>query len=187
LGPLVLASRSPQRRAILELLGVPFTVRVPDVAELTTGPPQEVAAHNARAKASSAAARDETVLGVDTLVTLGGRIFGKPSDEDTARETLRRLAGATHEVVSAVALLRGGELRCAVDRTAVTFRDLDEATIDWYLTSGEWRERAGAYAIQGRGGALVRRIDGDYLNVVGLPVGALLDLWPELLRDSQDS
>jgi septum formation protein len=180
--PLVLASRSPQRRAILETLGVAFRVDPVDLAERETGPPEEVALHNARAKAlAAAAAPDETVLGVDTLVATEERIWGKPADEAAARETLRRLAGATHRVVSAVALVRAGEVRSVLDVTGVTFRDLDEPTIDWYLSSGEWRGRAGGYAIQGRGGALVRRIEGDYLNVVGLPVAALLDLCPELL------
>jgi septum formation protein len=185
--PLVLASRSPQRRAILELLGVPFTVRVAGVDELAEGPPDAVALANARAKAEAVVrGPGETVLAVDTVVALDERIWGKPADEDAARQTLRRLAGATHQVVSGLALLRDGTWTTAVDTTAVTFRELDAAAVDWYVASGEWRERAGGYAIQGRGGALVRRIEGDYLNVVGLPVTVLLDVWPGLLH-SQDS
>jgi septum formation protein len=179
---LVLASRSPQRRAILEILGIDFVVRAVDVTENTEGEPPEVAIANARRKALAAAVDpSELVLGVDTVVALGDRIWGKPTDEDSARATLSALSGATHEVVSGIALLREGEARTAAETTRVTFRDLDERTIDWYVAAGEWRERAGGYAIQGRGGALVRRIDGDFLNVVGLPVGALLDLWPDLL------
>ena len=181
---LVLASRSPQRRHILETLGVPFTVRPVDVVEEQAGAPVAVASENALRKAVAGRAVDaEVVLGVDTLVAIGLDIWGKPPDEAAARETLRRLGGRTHEVVSGVALVdRDGVVRAATDTTRVTFRALDDATIEWYLRSGEWRERAGGYAIQGRGGALVERIEGDYLNVVGLPVGALLGLWPGLLR-----
>jgi septum formation protein len=180
---LVLASRSPQRRAILETLGVPFEVRPVEVVEEDDGVPLAVASENALRKALAGRARgDEVVLGVDTLVTVDLEIWGKPPDEAAARETLRRLAGCTHEVISGVALVdRDGEVRAATVTTRVTFRPMDELTLDWYLESGEWRERAGGYAIQGRGGALVDRIDGDYLNVVGLPVGTLLDLWPGLL------
>jgi septum formation protein len=180
---LVLASRSPQRRAILETLGVPFEVRAVDVVEEDEGVPVAVARENALRKAVAGKARgDEIVLGVDTLVAIGLEIWGKPPNEDAARETLRRLAGRTHDVVSGVALVdRDGAVRGATAVTKVTFRPLDEATVEWYLRSGEWEERAGGYAIQGRGGALVERIDGDYLNVVGLPVGTLLGLWPDLL------
>ena len=128
------------------------------------------------------AAAGEVVLGVDTLVALELEIWGKPPNEIAARETLRRLAGRTHEVISGVALVdQQGKVRAATATTQVTFRPMDDAMIDWYLASGEWRERAGGYAIQGRGGALVDRIVGDYLNVVGLPVGTLLELWPDLL------
>jgi septum formation protein len=182
-GRLVLASRSPQRRAILETLGVPFEVRPADVVEEAQGAPVAVASENAlREAVAGAAACDEVVLGVDTLVAIGLDIWGKPPDETAARDTLRRLQGRTHEVVSGVALVGSdGVVRAATATTRVTFRPMDEPTLDWYLASGEWRERAGGYAIQGRGGALVERIEGDYLNVVGLPVGTLLDLWPELL------
>jgi septum formation protein len=180
---LVLASRSPQRRAILDQLGVPFTVRVTDIDERGEGEPHAIAGANARAKALAAAARErETVLAVDTLVTLDGELWGKPVGPEAARHTLERLGGRTHEVVSGLALARpDDDLQVATAATAVTFRPLDDALLDWYVATGEWRERAGGYAIQGRGAALVRRVDGDYLNVVGLPVATLLDLWPGLL------
>jgi septum formation protein len=180
---LILASRSPQRRAILETLGVPFEARPVDVVEEDEGVPVAVAGENALRKAVAGKARgDEIVLGVDTVVAIGLEIWGKPPDEDAARETLRRLAGRTHDVVSGVALVdRDGAVRAATAVTKVTFRSLDDAMVEWYLRSGEWEERAGGYAIQGRGGALVERIEGDYLNVVGLPVGTLLGLWPDLL------
>jgi len=172
---LVLASRSPQRRAILESLGVAFEVRPVDVLEEDEGAPVAVAAENALRKALAGKARpEEVVLGVDTIVVTGLEIWGKPPNEEAARETLRRLAGRTHRVISGVALVdEGGAVRADEAVTEVTFRTLDDAMIEWYLGSGEWDGRAGGYAIQGRGGALVERIDGDYLNVVGLP-GALL-------------
>ena len=180
---LVLASRSPQRRGILETLGVPFEVRPVDVVEQQRGEPVAVALENARIKAVAAhGGPGEVVLGVDTLVATGDRIWGKPRDEAAARETLRALRGRTHDVVSGVALVgEDGAVTAQTAVTRVTFRALDDAMIEWYLRSGEWVQRAGGYAIQGRGGALVERIDGDYLNVVGLPVGTLLDLWPDLL------
>jgi len=205
---LILASRSPQRRAILEQLGIPFEVRIAEVDELGEGPPDEVVAENAYRKAAAVAglaradgadgadgaggadapvvegtpdATDELVLGVDTIVTLGGRIYGKPGDVEDARSTLRTLAGRRHAVLSGVCLIEGPRVRTAVSTTLVELRALDEALIDWYLATGEWSGRAGGYAIQGRGAALVRRIEGDYLNVVGLPVALLLELAPELL------
>ena len=180
---LVLASRSPQRRGILETLGVPFEVRPVDVVEQQRGEPVAVALENAQIKAVAAhGGPGEVVLGVDTLVATGDRIWGKPRDEAAARETLRALRGRTHDVVSGVALVgEDGSVAAQTAVTRVTFRALDDAMIEWYLRSGEWVQRAGGYAIQGRGGALVERIDGDYLNVVGLPVGTLLDLWPDLL------
>jgi septum formation protein len=153
-----------------------------DVEELDEGPPQAVARENAKRKALAGAARageGEVVLGVDTLVALDGRIWGKPRDEAAARATLSRLSGRTHEVISGIAIVReGGDVQLATETTEVTFRELDEATLAWYVASAEWQGRAGGYAIQGRGGVLVRRLVGDYLNVVGLPVGALLELWP---------
>jgi septum formation protein len=124
----------------------------------------------------------EVVLGCDTLVALRGTIYGKPRDEGEARATLRALSGATHEVFSGLALLfGGGRERTALVRTAVTFRELEEGTLDWYLARGEWRGRAGGYAIQGAGAALVRGVEGDYENVVGLPLARLLDIYPDLL------
>jgi septum formation protein len=178
---LILASRSPQRSAILTQLGVPFAVRPTSVEELMEGDPHAVVLENALRKARAAAGEGGEVLGVDTIVTLEGRIYGKPGDRDEAAATLHALSGATHTVLSAIALLRGAEPQTATAATAVTFRPLDERTLDWYLASEEWRDRAGGYAIQGRGAALVAAIEGDYLNVVGLPVATLLSLWPDLL------
>jgi septum formation protein len=179
----VLASRSPQRRAILDQIGVAYEVEVPEVEELESGPPHEVALENAFRKASAVAARvsGAVVLGVDTLVSLGARVYGKPADEADARTMLTALAGRRHIVVSGLCLIEHGRTRTAAASTVVAFRAFDEVLIEWYLASGEWRERAGAYAIQGRGAALVAGIEGDFLNVVGLPVTTLLELAPGLL------
>lgn len=192
---LLLASRSPQRRAILTQLGIPFEARPADVAEVADGDPAAVAVENARRKALALAgdaptspdgAPAPTVLGVDTIVVLDGRIFGKPADAADARATLARLSGRTHEVISGICVVEpGGAPRTAAATTAVRFRALDPATLDWYLATGEWEGRAGGYAIQGRGAALVAGIEGDYLNVVGLPVPALLDLLPGILHGSR--
>jgi septum formation protein len=124
----------------------------------------------------------ELVLGADTDVALDGELLGKPADGEQARAFLRRLSGRTHDVVGAIALAQNGELVAeALEVTPVGFRVLDEPTIEWYATTGEWEGRAGGYAIQGHGAALVASIAGDYLNVVGLPLARLLDLRPELL------
>jgi nucleoside triphosphate pyrophosphatase len=176
LSSLVLASRSPQRRAILEQLGLDFEVRPPDIEELASGEPRAVVLENALRKAR--AVEGEWVLGVDTAVVLDGHIFGKPADAQEAEAFLRRLSGRTHEVMSGIVLRTRDDERADVATTRVRFRLLEQADIDWYLASGEWRERAGGYAIQGKGAALVARIEGDYTNVVGLPVTALVKLKP---------
>ena len=175
---LILASRSPQRRAILERLGIAFEVVDVDVEEIAAGPAVEVARANALRKARAGAERSpgETVLGVDTVVALDGEIFGKPACAEDAAATLRRLSGRTHEVVSGLALLAPANPQVVHEVTKVTFRELPEELIGRYVKTGEWSGRAGGYAIQEQGGALVRRISGDYLNVVGLPVGKMLDL-----------
>ena len=169
-------------------------MRVSDAEELLSGDPVEVAVENARRKAQAVDARSTVpltshseakrtvILGVDTVVVLDGAIYGKPADAGEARATLSQLSGRVHEVVSGLAVVEAGETRTASATTRVTFRALDVAALDWYLATEEWRERAGGYAIQGRGAALVAGIDGDYLNVVGLPVQALLELLPDILQ-----
>jgi septum formation protein len=181
--PLVLASRSPQRRAILERLGVPFEVRPSDAQELEEGEPQALALENAlrKARAARLPGRDEAVVGCDTIVVLGGIVYGKPADEVQARATLSALSGATHEVLSGLAVLLPGEERTALARTAVSFRALDSHELDSYVATGEWRERSGGYAIQRGGATLVRAVEGDIENVVGLPLASLLGIYPELL------
>lgn len=186
--PLVLASGSPQRRDILAQLGVPFEVRPADVQEAAAGDPESVARDNALLKATVVAGLmpGRTVLGVDTLVTIDGEIFGKPPTPEAAAATLLRLQGREHTVLSGIAVLDGAGgkdpvPRSAVESTRVRFAPLGTAQIGAYVATGEWRGRAGAYAIQGRGAALVDGIIGDYLNVVGLPVPALRRLLPGLL------
>jgi septum formation protein len=152
------------------------------VEELDAGEPRAVAGENARRKAL--AVPGELVLGADTLVTVDGAILGKPRDAGQAAAYLGRLAGRTHAVVGGIALARGGAVVAeAVEVTEVTFRELDGAELAAYVALGEWRGRAGGYAIQGRGAALVRRIAGDYLNVVGLPLARLVDLLAEVAPD----
>jgi septum formation protein len=181
--PLVLASASPQRRAILTELGVPFEVCPAGVEEETAGDPADVVLANALAKARAARARvgpGRPVLGADTEVFLGGRVFGKPADEAQARRFIEALAGRTHEVFSGLALLEGDSERTGVERTAVTFHPLGPDAIDSYLATGEWRGRAGGYAVQGHGEKLVAAVHGDYWNVVGLPISLLFALGPHL-------
>ena len=176
---LVLASRSPQRKRILEQLGVEFRVEPADVEEVTEGDPREVVVENAVRKAR--AVDGDLVLGADTEVFLDGRIFGKAGNEAEAEAYLRALSGRMHEVWGGIALREGDEVRTAHAVTRVEFRQLADREVEWYLGTGEWRDRAGAYAIQGRGSALVAAIEGDFWNVVGLPVPELLQIGPGLL------
>ena len=167
--PLILASTSPRRRQILEQLRIPFEVVVPNYEEAEGDP----VAH-ALGKARSVGPFDERpVLGCDTEVLCNGRVYGKPENEADAEAMLESLAGKTHEVVSGLALLTPAWEEIHREETRVTFRPLDARDLAHYVASREWEGRAGAYAIQGLGGSLVERIEGDYLNVVGLP-GALL-------------
>ena len=145
---------------------------------MAAGDPVAVARANAEEKARAAARLrpGATILCVDTVVALDGEIYGKPADEAAARDTLKRLSGRTHEVISGIALLDPANPQVAHEVTSVSFRTLDDELVRRYVKTGEWSGRAGAYAIQGKGALLVLRIMGDYLNVVGLPVAKLLDL-----------
>ncbi len=180
-GPLrlVLASRSPQRKVLLAQLGIPFRVVVSEYDEdLHDGEPVHTVERNARGKAEDVLARvrlrsGELVLGVDTVVMVDGSVLGKAHGEGTAAAYLRLLAGRRHQVYSGLHLCSRARSVTAHAVTGVTFRDLTEADIARYVAGEEWRERAGAYAIQGVGSALVAAVDGDYFNVVGLPVAEL--------------
>jgi septum formation protein len=180
----VLASGSPQRSEILRKLGVEFEVVVPGVEELIGGEPEVEVLENARMKAR-AVERDGLVIACDTDVVVDGRALGKPGDEREAREYLELLSGRAHEVLSGLVVLAEGEERSGLERTTVVFKELDEAAKERYVRFGEWRGRSGGYAIQTLGSTLVARIEGSVSNVVGLPVGLLVELAPELFeRDS---
>jgi septum formation protein len=170
--PLLLASTSPQRRAILAQLGVPFEVAAPDFDEAAGTSPLERAAGKAR----SVPLGDLPVLGVDTEVLLDGELLGKPADATEAEAMLESLAGRPHEVVSGLCLRTQAWEELHEETTVVTFRDLTPRDLATYVRTGEWEGRAGAYAIQGLGASLVTRIDGDFLNVVGLPAALLVQL-----------
>lgn len=155
---------------------------IPDIEELERGDPGQVAVENAFRKAAAAAqGATVPVLGVDTVVAVDDRIYGKPRDRHEALATLLALSGRAHRVLGGVCLIEPARPRTALASTVVEFRRLTTELINWYLDSDEWRERAGGYAIQGRGAALVRRIEGDYLNVVGLPLSTVLELAPWLI------
>jgi len=198
--PLLLASTSPQRRAILDQLGIPFDVVPPDYVEhdppragsvggraadarpeTVSADAQQLVRDHALGKARSVSGRAEgrLVLGVDTTVVLDGRIYAKPTDIGDAERMLEELGGRTHAVVSGLALIAPGWERVEVELTRVTFRPLTPRDLASYLATHEWEGRAGGYAIQGKGAALVERIDGDYLNVVGLPASLLVKLLAE--------
>ena len=180
--PLILASTSPQRREILEQLHIPHEVVAPQYEE--HDPPEadavDLVREHARGKAHSVPIHDERpVLAVDTAVTLGGRIYGKPQSTNAAVEMLEQLGGRTHLVVSGLCLLTPHWEFLDHVATRVRFRPLTPRDIATYIASGEWQDRAGAYAIQGLGGALVEQIEGDYLNVVGLPASLLVRVLAE--------
>jgi septum formation protein len=181
--PLLLASTSPQRRVILDQLGIVFDVVAPDYVE--HDPPDvdavELVREHALGKARSVAAQagNRPVLAVDTAVSLGGRIYGKPANAEEAERMLEQLAGETHVVVSGLCLLTPGWELVEHESTQVTFRELTPRELAHHMTHGEWEGRAGGYAIQGRGASLVEKIEGDYLNVVGLPAALLVRILAE--------
>jgi septum formation protein len=167
--PLILASTSPQRRAILEQLRIPFDVVAPDFEEIEGTSPLERAAGKAR----SVEGGDRPVVGVDTEVLFEGALLGKPANATEAEQMLEALAGRTHEVVSGLCLRTPAWEELHEEVTHVTFRTLTARDLAHYVAAGEWEGRAGGYAIQGLGAGLVERVEGDFLNVVGLP-GSLL-------------
>ena len=182
--PVVLASRSPQRRELLERLGVRFDVVVPDAEELRDGDPQEVVVENARRKVRAVvgtSGEGAVVIGADTEVVVDGRMLGQPETPEDARSYLLMLSGRAHEVLSGLVVVgEDGQERSGVCTSVVAFRELGEEEVERYVRSGEWRGRAGGYALQGLGSTLVARVEGDVANVIGLPVGLLLDLAPGL-------
>lgn len=169
---IVLASASPRRSELLRAAGINFAIRVANVDE-TQWPgeaPDVYVARLSRTKALTVARPDEIVLGADTTVVIGTETAGKPMDIDDAKRMLRLLSGNWHEVLTGVSLVRSGEVQTEVAVTRVKFAVISEADIDWYATSGEPDDKAGAYAIQGLASRFVERIEGSYSNVVGLPM-----------------
>jgi septum formation protein len=174
--PLILASTSPRRRQILQQLGIPFEAVTPRYEETDEDP---VAHALGKARSVLEVAGDRPVLGCDTEVICAGRVYGKPADEGDAEAMLESLAGKTHNVVSGLALITPAWDEVHREVTRVTFRPLTARDLAQYVASGEWEGRAGAYAVQGLGASLVERIEGDYLNVVGLPAALLVRLLAE--------
>lgn len=179
-----LASASPRRAELLRGLGVRFDTVVPDVDERRL-PGEQAADHVLRLailKARTALAPDVVVIAADTEVVIDDEVLGKPVDDDDARRILRALSGRTHEVITGLAIATahdtgpGADIHATTETTRVTFAELRDADIDWYVATGEPHDKAGAYGIQGRGGLFVERIDGNYHNVVGLPLGRLRSL-----------
>jgi septum formation protein len=181
--PLLLASSSPQRRALLTQLGLPYRVEPPDYDEqpLPVAPSELVETHAlGKARSVERGPADGAVVGVDTAVVIDGDVLGKPDDADHARQMLWRLAGRDHVVCSGLALLHDDLEVAQHESTIVRFRPCSSDEVDAYVRLGEWRGRAGGYAIQGKGAALVESVTGDYANVVGLPVALLV----RVLRDN---
>jgi septum formation protein len=176
----VLASGSPQRRELLEKLGVEFEVVVPGVEELSEGDPAALVVENARRKVRAVSAEGRLVIGCDTDVVLDGEVLGKPADAGEAREYLERMSGRAHTVMSGLVVLEGDVERSGVEETTVVFKQLSAAEKERYVRFGEWEGRSGGYAIQTLGSSLVERLEGSVSNVVGLPVGLLADLAPQL-------
>ena len=165
---------------------MPHRVSVSEVVEdLRPGEAAAAAAERlGRAKAAAVAAREDLpVLGADTIVVCGEAILGKPASDADAAAMLRRLSGRTHEVITGVCLIRGRDVYSGIERTAVTFADLSDADIAWYVATGEPRDKAGAYHVDGRGSLFITRIDGSPSNVAGLPVGLLRRLAREAKVD----
>lgn len=176
---MILASRSPRRDELLRRLGLEFTVSIPQVDEslLPGEDPAAAAQRLARLKARSCVAEDTLAIGCDTLVVDDGGTLGKPVDAADAVEMLRRLQGKEHVVYTGVALAEPGRVESAVEATRVWFRPLDPRECEEYVRTREPMDKAGAYGIQGYGAAIVERIEGDFFNVMGLPLTRLLELF----------
>ena len=175
----ILASASPRRHELLTRIGVPFTVRAPDIDESPDHGemPVDYVRRVASAKSAAvAAATDDLVIAADTTVDLESHILGKPVDDGDAESMLRRLSGRTHRVHTGVAVRRNGQELAEVCTTLVTFVALDDAAIQWYVSTGEPMGKAGAYALQGAGAALVESVHGSVSNVIGLPMHVVVEL-----------
>ncbi len=177
--PVLLASASPRRRTLLRRLGLDPEVRPADVDE-TPRPgeaPADLVIRLARTKVQAVAAQPgQLVVAADTVVSLGTRVLGKPRDDHDAASMLASLSGRDHHVLTGVAVARDGVVHADVETTRVTFRELDDREIAWYLATGEAHDKAGAYGLQGAGAVLVRELQGSDTNVIGLPLGLVVTL-----------
>lgn len=187
---IILASQSPRRQALLQLLDLPFTVQVSQADETMEpgkDPAQQVARVSQRKAGAIAREPDWVVIAADTIVVCDGQILGKPTDEANARAMLRLLSGRTHQVMTGLTVLYGDRCHTCTEITDVTFRPLSEREIDRYVRSGEPMDKAGAYGIQGGGALFAEKIHGDYYNVMGLPMCRLVQVLgqtvPELMED----
>ncbi len=177
--PLILASASPRRRELMAYTGIPFQVITADAEEMKIGEPEALVMENARRKARAVWRQhpESTVLGADTIVYQDGAVLGKPKDQEDARAMLRRLSGAWHTVYTGVCVITAdGKTDARCDASRVQFVPLTDADIDRYIASGEPMDKAGAYAVQGRAGMYVSRIEGSYSNVIGLPMHLVRDM-----------
>ena len=181
---IILASGSPRRRELCTAMGLTFTVRTSDVDETVPEGtwPCEAVEMLSRRKAEAVLGEDAVVIAADTVVALGDMILGKPQDEAHARRMLLMLSGRTHEVFTGVTVAYRGRILTASDVTEVIFRTLTDGEITDYLATGEPMDKAGAYGIQGLGGALVEAIDGEFDNVVGLPCKLLHRMLTEIVK-----
>ena len=189
---LILASQSPRRRELMGYFGIPFAIHPADIDEAMdpSRPPWEEVARVSMAKARAVAREEEdVVISADTIVVCGGRILGKPHSPREAEEMLSALSGRSHWVMTGLTVLARGKALSRVERTRVFFRALSPEEIRRYVATGEPMDKAGAYGIQGRGGLFVRRLEGDYYNVMGLPLCALRQMLeqaaPELLEEGK--
>jgi len=180
--PLVLASASPARRELLNDTGLKFVTQIVTIDESVKAG-EEVGVYcerlaRAKAMAATPPSKDAVIVAVDTAIGLGGAVIGKPADERHAREIIKQLSGRPHEVASGIAVRDAlkGTIGTSVVRTEVVFSPLTDAIIDWYISTGEWRGRAGAYAIQGKGSALIASVNGCFTNVIGLSIPMLLKM-----------
>lgn len=174
---IILASASPRRRELMELAGYDFEVICADIVEIVSenATPQEAVMSLALQKAQAVAAehKEAVVIGSDTVVALDGKILGKPHSEQEACEMLRLLSGKTHKVFTGVAIVCGDKVKNFFDETVVEFYSLGDEEIKKYVATGEPMDKAGAYGIQGKGSVLVKKINGDFFNVMGLPIAKL--------------
>jgi septum formation protein len=181
---LVLASASPRRQELLRAARIPFTTRPADVDEqpLASESPEACVLRLAEAKARASWQPGELTLGADTVVTLDGQLLGKPADAADARRMLRLLSGRSHQVLTGICLYDGTETRSAVESTEVEFLELTDEEVDAYVAGGEPLDKAGAYGIQGEASKFVKRVDGCYFNVVGLPLARVYGFIRSILR-----